>query len=620
MSNNDLDKNSLNDSEDFEGFEDFLGDLDSVDGKNQESTNSSKFAYLGNAGNEVVFLRSDEEKCLSTDRLTELFNDFIDFYRSKYSENVEYTKFAPLAVTPGARIAYEQTLRGDFSISGGNAIKIAAGDHVERTSSGDYIAEKYGYICVINNILQILSPIQVKGNLEAIIWYFSGSPTNAMDKDFLEFWFKRLGVPCNQDNEIEKCLMYYEAGSLEADCYTLASSIPAIDGKDGQIKWFIDIEERIGTSLPNDKIDFKDRNLVVSAVTGQKLAQLTSPTLGISGKNLKGEELTAKHGTPARLRAGKHIQLIEEDEEILFFAETEGALHHDGDMIYLSEELVLYNGVNYKTGNIDFTGDVVVRGAIASGFTIRAGGDVTVSAAIQDGVTIESDGDIVISLGVSGKRTRIAAGGNVTTPYVNEATIVAGGDIILGDYVYHGKLRARGSVQVKYGSGDNSGSVMGGEIWATKTIDIYIAGTKAWADTELVAGVLPEQVLALDNVQKNIRYKNTHLRQILDYFGVASIDLKKIKSIIEKSDGMTRKSMALRAKYLAQVGKSLKSLLGEQARLKASIGPAPADSQIIIRQNVYTNVTASVGNHKHRFERDMGPTTLLVELDQLVVK
>ena len=102
-------------------------------------------------------------------------------------------------------------------------------------------------------------------------------------------------------------------------------------------------------------------------------------------------------------------------------------------------------------------------------------------------------------------------------------------------------------------------------------------------------------------------------------FGIATVDLKKIKGLIEQAGGVTGKSMALRAKYLAKAGKIMQDLLVQHSKLKTEIGPAPTHAAMVVREKVYPNVTIRIGNKKKEIKRGMGSATLELEHDELTI-
>jgi len=265
--------------------------------------------------------------------------------------------------------------------------------------------------------------------------------------------------------------------------------------------------------------------------------------------------------------------------------------------------------VSCNTGNIHFAGDVVVQGSVDAGFSVYAAGNVIITGTVESGSGIFAQGDVVVGVSIMGKRTVVKAGGFIRTQNIHEATVSAGRDILLSGYAFHARLRAGGFIQVtKAGaqSSKYSGSIMGGEAWASSGIDTNSAGTPAWGHTELMAGILPEQSEKLDDLQKNIEVKNTHIRQLLDHFGLTSINLDKIRGMIEQSQGLYRKSMALKAKSLAKAGKKLQELLAKREQILAQIGPVSDMVEIKIRERAYPNVVIRIGNKKRMLSSELG--------------
>lgn len=609
-------------SKDFDDLDKFLDDLNISDKSkktdNQEITRK-KNIFVDRDGEEIAFLNPLKNSTISYHDLKSVSTELRAFLKDENIHAKDTATLQTVIAFPGDCLASSK--ENDEPEKGRNKITkniITPGDNVTFTPGGDYIADQYGYVNIEGNTISIVSPLLVLGEMLSIVWFFSNSSMADIELPMIDFWLQKIDIDFEDYSKLNSCLTAANDNNLDNGCHTLITGQPPVDGVDGSIEWFVDIDKRIGQELSDGRIDFKDINLVVNVTENKLIAKLTPETRGIPGKNLKGRRLDATHGKPAQLVAGRSIQKLDKDGEAHYFATSDGALHYVGKKVYLSDILLLKDGVNFATGNIDFIGDVVIKGPISAGFSVQAGGDIVVVGTVEDGVSLLATGDIIITQGISGKRTTIEARRSLRTPYVNEATITAG-DIIIGNYTFHARLRASGIVQVHNGEGEHAGSIMGGQVWAKDKIDAFIVGTKAWSPTELVVGILPEQTARLDQLQDGIEGKNAHMRQILDYFGISGVDLDKIRSLIQQAEGTAQKGMALRAKYLARSGKALQEFKAEKTDLLAQIGPASVNARIIIREQVFSNVTVSVGTKKRKITDERGTVTVAIDEGKLVL-
>lgn len=77
-----------------------------------------------------------------------------------------------------------------------------------------------------------------------------------------------------------------------------------------------------------------------------------------------------------------------------------------------------------STGNIDYPGNVTVRGNVKGGFSIIAKGDIVVEGVVEDAL-IQAGGQIIVKRGIHGMTKGILrAQGNVICKFIENATII----------------------------------------------------------------------------------------------------------------------------------------------------------------------------------------------------
>ncbi|NLB78390.1 MAG: DUF342 domain-containing protein, partial [Clostridiaceae bacterium] len=97
----------------------------------------------------------------------------------------------------------------------------------------------------------------------------------------------------------------------------VAEGVPAINGKNGEVKYIFDIKkDRTPTIMEDGTVNYKEMNLVESVTKGQKLAELIPPIAGRPGKNLVGSELKAIDGRDARIPRGRNVVLSDDGCEL----------------------------------------------------------------------------------------------------------------------------------------------------------------------------------------------------------------------------------------------------------------------------------------------------------------
>lgn len=413
------------------------------------------------------------EKISKANDLIDLDHDFEQFEKlldntDTFSNHLISQKQAvePLTLVafPGDLLASETKISSSPQLSGQAKIStssedttievsLEAGAHVSHTAKGDYIAEQYGYVRLDDNRLSIVSPLIISDDLLHVDWMIPAEHPKGVTLEMLEFWLKKEEIVLESDNLLHELIKQLNEGIISAGYHPVAIGRAVVPGDNGRIEWQVQLEQSVGFELPDGRIDFRERNFVINVKTEQVVARLIKAQKGQPGCNVKGQVLPAVGGLPVELVAGKNIRKIETDPaEVLYIATIDGGLHYNGNTVSVSKTLVLSDGVNFQTGNIEFDGDVIIHGLVVSGFSVEAGGDVFVAGTIDDGIKIVAQGDVIVSRSISGKRTVVEAGGSVRTQVINESLVKAGQKILLGNYALHAKLRTNGIIQISIGN------------------------------------------------------------------------------------------------------------------------------------------------------------------------
>ena len=85
--------------------------------------------------------------------------------------------------------------------------------------------------------------------------------------------------------------------------------------------------------------------------------------------------------------------------------------------------------VDNTTGDIEYEGNVIVHGNVRAGFTLKASGDITIMGVVE-GANVDAGGNLTVNRGIQGmNKAQIHAGGDIVSKFVENATIVCGGNI-----------------------------------------------------------------------------------------------------------------------------------------------------------------------------------------------
>lgn len=263
-----------------------------------------------------------------------------------------------------------------------------------------------------------------------------------------------------------------------------ASGQKPVDGNHATIKYYINAENK---GRPEEKadgsVDFKNLNFFTVVQKGDLLAEKIPATPSIAGMDVLGNEINGKPGKDIAPPVGKNVQLVDGTS---LFAGISGQLMIANNKINVVPVLEIKEDVDVSTGNIEFIGDVIIRGSVQPGFVVTAEGNVEIYGSVSGG-TVEGK-NVIIKMGIQGMhRGHIKATETVVAKFIENATVYAGTDIMVTDVVLHSRISAGKKVIVE----GKRGLIVGGTIMAGELIRAKSVGTQMATITALEVGVNP---------------------------------------------------------------------------------------------------------------------------------
>ena len=270
----------------------------------------------------------------------------------------------------------------------------------------------------------------------------------------------------------------------------VAKGLHPVTGKDGWMEIKIDLASSSDKTDETERIDYRERGLIVNVSKDDVIAIQFPPTDGTDGMNVLNVPIKANPGKHAPFPNGNGTVLSEDGTTLL--AETDGCLKRIDGKFTVSPELNVAGDVDFHVGNIDFIGAVKIRGAVKDGFQVVAGGDIEILEVVE-GANVNSKGDILIKGGIRGmNKATISAAGKVEVNFVDQAVINAGTDIIVRDTILHSDISAGGSVFV---TGGGKSQIAGGKTQATIEVSCSTLGSEMGTKTEVIVGFSPTHTL-----------------------------------------------------------------------------------------------------------------------------
>jgi uncharacterized protein (DUF342 family) len=209
-------------------------------------------------------------------------------------------------------------------------------------------------------------------------------------------------------------------------------------------------------------VDYRAINRFDTVKQGQLLARIIPAKPGEDGHDVTGRALRARPVRPARFRAGRNVDLSPSGAEA--WATRSGVARFENGKLSVEDLLKIEGDVNFRVGNIDFTGNhVEILGGVMPGFTVKSDRDILIRGLV-DKARVEAGGDIQILGGVFGKPdVFVKAGHNLYLNFAANATIEALNDIVAGETLLQCEARAGNTIVLNAaGSGCVGGRLVAG--------------------------------------------------------------------------------------------------------------------------------------------------------------
>ncbi len=227
----------------------------------------------------------------------------------------------------------------------------------------------------------------------------------------------------------------------------VAKGVEPLNGEDGSVVYHFDTQPKnLPKELKDGSVDFKDISLIQNVKTGDLLCEIVLPTDGTPGKDIFGSEVAPKPGVMPALAAGKNVSVS--DDGLRYLAAVDGRIEYIKDLISIEEVFHVKGDVGPETGNISFNGSVIISGNVTDGFRVEAKKDIIINGRVE-GADIKTDQNVLIRSGMNGmKRGTIQAGGDVTSRFIENATVTCGCNFY-SECTLNAKIQAGGSIIMK---------------------------------------------------------------------------------------------------------------------------------------------------------------------------
>jgi uncharacterized protein len=228
------------------------------------------------------------------------------------------------------------------------------------------------------------------------------------------------------------------------------------------------------------RVDFKELALFTLVKKGDVLATSMPKHDGAMGTTVRGTSVPFTKERMAYPKPGKNTEW----REGAVVAKCAGKFQANAASFWVDEVLDIPGDIDLRIGNIDFPGDVVIRGEVREGFTVKVGKSILCMGTIG-GARIECAGDLITQQGIVGKeKAVIRVGGSAEAKFIEGCTIDAVGPIKVKTSVHNSTVHTNDRLEM----GDR-GIIIGGIVKAQNGVSAAQIGTVRGPRTEIHCGV-----------------------------------------------------------------------------------------------------------------------------------
>lgn len=250
-----------------------------------------------------------------------------------------------------------------------------------------------------------------------------------------------------------------------------------VDGIDGEIHYFFNKDKHIApVEDEHGVVDFKNLGLINNIVAGTPIAEITLPTEGEPGTDITGKTVAQRRGEPAKFNVGDGTQLV---DETTIEAAVCGNLVFKNGAFVVEEKIVINGDVDVSSGNIDFIGDITIRGGVFEGFRVTSRRSISIVGLVT-GAEIIAEGDINIKGGVI--NSKVSSQANVKVGFCENSEIRADGNVESPSFV-GGTVFASDRIIAS-----GKGVMVGGKYTALNGVEASVIGSENYTKTLVTLG------------------------------------------------------------------------------------------------------------------------------------
>lgn len=288
----------------------------------------------------------------------------------------------------------------------------------------------------------------------------------------------------------------------------VARGVEPEDGTDGYYEYLfetdVDVKPKI---LADGSVDYKSMGQVPVVEEGTELVHYHPAVAPKNGMSVFGNEVIGKRGKDLMALKGKGFKLSE--DKTVYSAALTGKVTIKGNVLEVSNVLVIQSDVSISTGGVSFAGDVVIKGNVLSGAEVRANGNIEVDGCVE-AATLIAGKNVVLKNGMQGNgKGSIHAGKDVSGKFFEQVTIEAKGNVSANS-IMHCNVKSEEAVNVA----GKFGIIVGGRVEAYREIEATMIGNMNEVKTVLEVGTGNDLYARMERVESKLRDLQAELQKL----------------------------------------------------------------------------------------------------------
>ena len=292
---------------------------------------------------------------------------------------------------------------------------------------------------------------------------------------------------------IEDLLQQRSVDPVQSHTGVIVNGVASIPGEDGWVEFNAGFDpddccsdEPDLSAGPDDAAgeaataDFYNRRAFCFVLEGEVIGTVHEPTEGTPGRDVRGKALNTKAGKPVQIKTD---ETIERRDNGSLVARVGGVLVRNGTLLRVDQSLDVPGNVDFNTGNIRFSGDVVIEKGVRDCFIVEATGTVTVRGLVE-AATIIAGADAVFESGMAAREKGvITVAGAVRARYLDNVDGTIGGALEVEKEIINCRLDIAGDIA------SPGATLAGGRLVAGAAIELNEIGSESGSMTEIVLGL-----------------------------------------------------------------------------------------------------------------------------------